>query len=62
MLRSLLVRTAKAGRAGGPALPGEPDPSRRRARLDQVAAVRRPAGRRTVSTLLRLSLALAASR
>jgi hypothetical protein len=31
-------------------------------RLDQVAAVRRPAGRRTVSTLLRLSLALAASR
>jgi hypothetical protein len=30
--------------------------------LGQVAAVRRPAGRRTVSTLLRLSLALAASR
>jgi hypothetical protein len=27
-----------------------------------VAAVRRPAGRRTASTLLRLSLALAASR
>jgi hypothetical protein len=39
-----------------------PDPSRPRARLDKVAAVRRPAGRRTVSTLLRLSLALAASR
>jgi hypothetical protein len=33
-----------------------------RARLDKVAAVRRPAGRRTASTLLRLSLALAASR
>jgi uncharacterized protein YjbI with pentapeptide repeats len=30
--------------------------------LDQVAVVRRPAGGRTTSTLLRLSLALAASR